>query len=69
MKRRVALLSGLLAFSLVPSALYAQSNQSATDIKVRLINRLDTGKTEVGQTFTATVDEADCITTSAPSAE
>ncbi len=57
MKRPLALLSGLVVFSLVPSGPYAQATKSVTEIKVRLLERLDTSGTPPGRAFSATVEE------------
>ncbi len=58
-KVRFLLLSGLWlsVFWLTPNCL-AQSLKPGTQIKVRLLRRLDTGENRAGQTFTATVEEA-----------
>jgi hypothetical protein len=57
MKRLLALLSGLVVFSLVPSGPYAQATKSVTEIKVRLLERLDTSESLAGRGFSATVEE------------
>ncbi len=57
MKRLLAVISGFLVFSLVPSGPYAQATKSVTEIKVRLLERLDTSETPVGRAFSATVEE------------
>jgi WXXGXW repeat (2 copies) len=57
MKRLLALLSGFVVFSLVPTGPYAQATKSGTEIKVRLLERLDTSETPVGRAFSATVEE------------
>jgi hypothetical protein len=58
-KARFLLLSGLWLslFWLSPNCL-AQSLKPGTQIKVRLLGKLDTGQNRAGQTFTATVGEA-----------
>ncbi|MBZ5503383.1 MAG: hypothetical protein LAN59_14320 [Acidobacteriia bacterium] len=58
-KARFLLLSGLWLslFWLSPNCL-AQSLKPGTQIKVRLLGKLDTGANTAGQTFTATVGEA-----------
>jgi outer membrane lipoprotein SlyB len=57
MKRLLALLLGFVVLSLVPSGSYAQATNSGTEIKVRLLGRLDTSETPVGRAFSATVEE------------
>ena len=57
MKRLRVLLSALVLFSLLPSGLYAQAARSSTEIKVRLLDRLDTGATPTGRAFSATIEE------------
>jgi hypothetical protein len=47
----------LLLFVVTPKCL-AQSLQAGTEIKVRLVDRLDTGETQAGQTFSASIGEA-----------
>ena len=56
---RFLLLSGLWLslFWMAPNCL-AQSLKPGTQIKVRLLGKLDTGENRAGQTFTATVGEA-----------
>ena len=58
-KARFLLLSGLWLslFWLSPNCL-AQSLKPGTQIKVRLLGKLDTGQNRAGQTFSATVGEA-----------
>lgn len=53
----LTLFAALFMFSLVPNGLFAQSTNSGTEIKVRLLDRLDTAETQVGRTFSATVEE------------
>jgi hypothetical protein len=57
MKRLIALLSVFVAFSLAPRGAGAQTNNAGTVIRVRLLDRLDTGETQVGRQFSATVEE------------
>jgi hypothetical protein len=57
MKKLIALLSVFVAFSLAPRGAYGQTSNAGTEIKVRLLDRLDTGETRVGREFSATVEE------------
>jgi hypothetical protein len=57
MKRLAALLSGFVFVSLVPRGLCAQEIRSGTEIRVRLLDPLDTGETPKGQKFSAVVEE------------
>jgi len=56
MKKLISLFSGLLfvLYCLAPTA-SAQSVNPGTEIQVRLLGQLDTGKTEAGQEFSATL--------------
>jgi hypothetical protein len=59
MKRLFSLFSGLLwllFFCLAPTG-SAQSMKPGTEIRVQLIDRLDTGKTQAGEEFSATLAE------------
>ena len=53
MKSRITLFAALSLLSLVASAAYAQS----ADVKIRLVDRLDTASARVGQTFSGTLEE------------
>jgi hypothetical protein len=53
MKSRITLFAALSLSSLVASAAYAQS----ADVKIRLVDRLDTASAQVGQTFSGTLEE------------
>jgi len=57
MKTSLRVLPGLLLLALVPGTLPAQSN-AGVPVKVVLIDRLDTGQTQPGQSFSATIEEA-----------
>jgi len=58
MKKLFSLFSGLwlLLSSLAPTG-SAQSINAGTEIQVRLLGQLDTGKTEPGQEFSATLGQ------------
>jgi hypothetical protein len=57
MKLRAAFLFAFLFFSMAPRGAFAQAVQPGTEIRVRLDERLDTGETPAGKTFTATVEQ------------
>jgi hypothetical protein len=57
MRKLLALLSVFVAFSLAPRGADGQTSNAGTEIKVRLLDRLDTGETRVGRQFSATVEE------------
>lgn len=57
MKRLLAFFSVFALLTLLPAGLHAQTSQSGTEIKVRLVDRLNTGETRVGQRFAAVVEE------------
>ncbi len=57
MRKLLALLSGFIVLGLAPSGAYAQATKSNSEIKVRLLERLDTSEIRVGRAFSATVEE------------
>ena len=59
MKSQLALLSGIVSCTclVVPRSVEAQETKSGTEIKVRLVEGLDTGETPTGRKFLAVVEE------------